>query len=187
MMHPAFLIIALLIVAGATAAMRLRNLIHCALALTCALGGVGLLYLLLGAQFVGFAQFLVYIGAVSILIVFAILLTHGMDGGGDTLFSRGRALGWGLSLVVFAVLGGAVMSSRMLPEGSTEPLASTPAVRQIGDLLMTRYILPLEIMGLLLTAALIGAVLLAMKSGASAMPHTQPGGKAATQPGRDDQ
>jgi NADH-quinone oxidoreductase subunit J len=160
-MNLAFVIIAILIVAGATAAMTLRNLVHCALSLTCALGGVAFLYLLLGVQFVGFAQFLVYIGAVAILIVFAILITRGIESTGEPIFAPGRWAGWASSLLVFAVLAGAVWSSKALPVGTAA--VHEPTVREIGNLLMTRYILPLEIIGLLLTAALIGGVLVAMK------------------------
>ena len=72
-----FAILAVLTLAGAVAAMSLRNLVHCALALTAAFAGLAAVYLQLNAQFVGFAQILVYIGAVAILIVFAILLTRG--------------------------------------------------------------------------------------------------------------
>ena len=74
-MSLAFVIIACLTVASAVAAMSLRNLVHCALALALTLAGLAACYLQLGAQFVGFAQILVYVGAVAILIVFAILLT----------------------------------------------------------------------------------------------------------------
>src|SRR5881398_69958 len=74
-----FFSLALLTIAGAIAALSLRNLIHCALALTVALAGLAALYLQLDAQFVGFAQILVYIGAVAILIVFAVLLTRGSE------------------------------------------------------------------------------------------------------------
>src|SRR3989441_10196514 len=74
-----FVILALITVAGVLAAMSLRNLVHCALALTLAFAGLAALYLQLDAQFVGFAQILIYIGAVAILIVFAILLTRGSE------------------------------------------------------------------------------------------------------------
>ena len=67
----------MLTLASAVAAMSLRNLVHCALALTVTFAGLAAFYLQLDAQFVGFAQILVYVGAVAILIVFAILLTRG--------------------------------------------------------------------------------------------------------------
>src|ERR1022692_3337299 len=72
-----FYILAALTVAGGLAAVLLKNTVHCALALTVAFLGLALLFLDLDAQFAGFAQILVYIGAVAILVVFAILLTRG--------------------------------------------------------------------------------------------------------------
>ncbi len=69
-----FWILAAITVLGALAAVMLKNTVHCALALTVAFAGLALFYLQLDAQFAGFAQILVYIGAVAILVVFAILL-----------------------------------------------------------------------------------------------------------------
>src|ERR1700722_6746295 len=74
-----FLILALVALVGACAAMMLRGLVHCALALAVAFAGIGALYLNLGAQFLGLAQLLVYVGAIAVLIVFVILLTRGAD------------------------------------------------------------------------------------------------------------
>jgi NADH-quinone oxidoreductase subunit J len=68
----AFWLLAAFTIAGALAAVMLRNLVHCALALTVAFAGLAVLFLQLDAQFAGFAQILVYIGAVAILVVFAI-------------------------------------------------------------------------------------------------------------------
>src|SRR5580693_711780 len=74
-MTASFLILAMMTLAGGVAAMTLRRLVHCALALTVAFAGLAGLYLNLGAEFAGLAQLLVYVGAIAILIVFAILLT----------------------------------------------------------------------------------------------------------------
>ena len=71
-----FVILALVIAASAIAAMSLRNLVHCALCLVITFAGLAGIYLQLGAEFVGFAQILVYVGAVAILVVYAILLTR---------------------------------------------------------------------------------------------------------------
>jgi NADH:ubiquinone oxidoreductase subunit 6 (subunit J) len=159
-MSVTFAIIAALTLVGAVAAMSLRNLVHCALALTLALAGLAMAYLQLGAQFVGLAQVLVYIGAVAILIVFAILLTRGSDSQPHSRFSSTWAVGAGVAVLVFGVLAKLLMSS---PAVTREiPPAPNPTVREIGDQLMSRYILPLEVSGLLLTAALIGAVVIAM-------------------------
>ena len=160
-MSVAFALIAALTVASAVAAMTLRNLVHCALALTVTFAGLGAFYLQLDAQFVGFAQILVYIGAVAILIVFAILLTRGSEPPMQPVFSSTWAVGTVIALVVFGVLAGMILSSKAVPHEIPSVRAAT--VRQIGDQLMTKYILPLEVVGLLLTAALIGAVIIAMQ------------------------
>ena len=156
-----FIIISVVTLFAAAAAMSLRNLVHCALSLVVALAGLAALYLALGAQFVGFAQILVYVGAVAILIVFAVLLTRSDAVPNQTVLAPGWAVGVVVSAVVFAVLGWAALNSPGLPREM--PPAPPATVKNIGDLLMTDYVLPLEAIGLLLTAALIGAVIIAMK------------------------
>jgi|ERR1039458_3986996 NADH-quinone oxidoreductase subunit J len=155
-----FIIIAVLTLASAVAAMSLRNLVHCALALAMTFAGLAAFYLQLGAQFVGFAQILVYIGAVAILIVFAILLTRSDEAPQRSRFSTAGAAGVGIAVLVFGVLSGLLLSSGVVRRENRPPTEVT--VHQIGDQLMTRFILPLEVIGLLLTAALIGAVIIAM-------------------------
>ncbi len=114
----------------------------------------------LDAQFAGFAQILVYIGAVAILVVFAILLTRGSETPKDGVYSRNWLAGLAIAAAVFAVLGWAVLeSTRALPHETAVPAVT---VLQIGNALMGRYVLPLEIVALLLTAAMIGAVIVAM-------------------------
>jgi NADH-quinone oxidoreductase subunit J len=155
-----FYLLAALTVAGGLAAMLLKNTVHCALALTVAFAGLALLFLNLDAQFAGFAQILVYIGAVAILVVFAILLTKGSETPKDSVFSRTWLMGLVIAAGVFAVLGWAVIGSvRVLPHETAVPAVT---VLQIGNALVSRYVLPLEIVAVLLTAAMIGAVIVAM-------------------------
>ncbi len=160
-MNWAFAIIAVLTVASAVAAMSLRNLVHCALMLMVTLAGLATFYLQLSAQFVGFAQILIYVGAVAILIVFAILLTRGSEPPRHALFSRTWVVGVGIAVAVFGLLSAVILSSRAVGGAAPPPPGAT--VRQIGEQLMTKYVLPLEVIGLLLTAALIGAVIIAMR------------------------
>ncbi len=160
-MNIIFIILALLTLAGAIAAMSLRRLVHCALALTVAFAGLAALYLQLDAQFVGFAQILVYIGAVAILIVFAILLTRGSEAPQQPILSHSWRGGVAVALAVFAVLAATTLRSSI--SARNMPPAPEVTVRQLGEQLMTKYLLPLEVIGLLLTAALIGAVIIAMK------------------------
>jgi NADH:ubiquinone oxidoreductase subunit 6 (subunit J) len=156
-----FAIIAALTLASAVAAMSLRNLVHCALMLMVTLSGIAAFYLQLNAQFVGFAQILIYIGAVAILIVIAILLTRGSEPPPQSIFSPGWIVGVAIAATVFGLLSAMVLSSRALTHKVTPRPEAT--VRQIGDQLMGKFVLPLEVVGLLLTAALIGAVLIAMR------------------------
>lgn len=160
-MTPVFLILALVTLLSAAAAMSLRNLVHCALSLVVTFAGLAALYLQLHAQFVGFAQVLVYIGAVAILIVFAILLTRSGDTPNQAVLAPGWIAGIIISAVVFAALGWAVLNSNASAQQT--PAAPEVTVKNIGDALMTKYVLPLEVMGLLLTAAMIGAVIIAMR------------------------
>ena len=81
-------ILAGLIVGGAVAAVSRRNLVHAALFLAIAFIGQAALYLQLGAEFAGFVQILVYVGAVSMVIVFAILLTRGLEPPADRKSTR---------------------------------------------------------------------------------------------------
>ena len=91
---PIFYLLAALTLAGGLATVLLKHLVHAALAVTVAFAGLALLFLELDAQFAGFAQILVYIGAVAILIVFAILLTHGSELPREGVFSKTWFLGW---------------------------------------------------------------------------------------------
>ncbi|HWG22414.1 MAG TPA: NADH-quinone oxidoreductase subunit J [Terracidiphilus sp.] len=162
-MNVVFWILAVVTVAGALAAVTLKNTVHCALALTTAFAGLALLFLELDAQFAGFAQILVYIGAVAILVVFAILLTRGSETPDSGVFSRTWFAGLLIAAAVFAVLGWAVLhSTAALPGSEGSAMAPAVTVQQIGNALMSRYVLPLEIVALLLTSAMIGAVIVAL-------------------------
>lgn len=160
-MTATFLILAAITIAGTLAAMAMRNLVHCVLALTLGFAGLAALYLQLGAQFVGLTQILVYVGAVAILAVFVIMMTQKPAQTTESIFSSFWFSGSLVAAVVFAILGWAIYSS---PTSSRilSPHVEA-AVQPIGDALMHKFVLPLEIMGLLLTAALIGAVVLAMQ------------------------
>lgn len=159
-MSPVFYILSVITIAGGLAAVTLKNLVHSALAVTVAFAGLAFLFLSLDAQFVGFAQILIYVGAVAILVVFAILLTQGHDGPQGTFFSRTWAVGLVIAAAVFAVLGWAILqSAEALPHESAVPAVS---VHNIGSALVGPYVLPLEIVALLLTAATVGAVIVAL-------------------------
>lgn len=155
-----FVILTIVTLVSAIAAMSLRNLVHCALCLALTFAGLAAFYLQLNAQFVGFAQILVYVGAVAILIVFAMLLTRNVDSTRQPILSPSWGVGIAGALLVFGAIVLSILCSTMvhrpaLPETQVTVLA-------IGEQLMTNYVLPLEVIALLLTAAMIGAVIIAL-------------------------
>ena len=157
-----FYILASFTIISAIAAMSLRNLVHCALCLALTFLGVAGLFLQLNAGFLAFAQILVYVGAVAILIVFAILLTRGTEQPQEK-WASGLLLSIPLTIVVAAILLNAVFSTKL---AVGPPAENPPAVRDLGVALMTSHVIPLELIGLLLTVALLGAVVLALPESA---------------------
>jgi NADH-quinone oxidoreductase subunit J len=153
----AFLVIAIITLSGALAAATLRKLIHAALCLVIAFVGLAASFFLLGAEFVGLVQVFVYVGAVAVLIVFTILLTRREVNGT-------RGINWSGAVVALAVFGGLLWTilktkSLAIPAPQIEPLT----VKRIGEVLMTDFVWPLQCVGLVLTAALIGALVLVME------------------------
>jgi NADH:ubiquinone oxidoreductase subunit 6 (subunit J) len=160
-MSAALIIIAVFTLATAAVAMALRNLIHSALLLIASWAGIAAFYLWAGAEFVAFAQVLVYVGAVSMIVLFAVLLTR-----------RAREeprLAWmgflrfltalAPAALVFAVLAGAVLSSGV-GENATAP-APHVSVIEIGRELAGQHAAAVLIVGLILTVALLGAIVIA--------------------------
>ena len=184
-----FLILAFVTVASGVAAISLRNLVHCALCFAACLLGIAGLFLWIGAQFAGFVQVLVYVGAISILVVFAILLTRGAGSeNGERVFGS-PLVGASIAILLGAVLLTCVVTSghvsavdaRIASESpqlkvanglretnmvirvpQERPALPSATVRHVGDKLMTTHVLALEIIALMLTVALLGAVTLAM-------------------------
>ena len=158
----AFLIIAAVTLVSAACAMSLRNLVHCGLCLAITFAGLAAAYLHLSAEFVGFAQILVYVGAVAILIVFTILLTRNTEIHLSPV-SRSWLVGLLVALTVCASLVVPLLKSPSLQRAPALITPPNAEVRLIGEKLMTQYVIPLEAIALVLTAALLGAVVIAMR------------------------
>jgi NADH-quinone oxidoreductase subunit J len=160
-MDPGFLLLAALTLGSAAAAMALRNLVHCVLCAAAGFLGLAALYLRLNAEFVGFAQVLVYVGAVAILMAIALLLTRNLDSVPGPRAFAPWVVGVGIAGLAAGVLVSAVLGSgRLARPASSE---ATVPVAELGRLLVTRHVLALEAVGLLLTAAALGAAILAMR------------------------
>jgi NADH-quinone oxidoreductase subunit J len=156
-----FTMTSMFVLAAAGAAVSLRRPVHCVLFLILVFVGLAAMFLQLGAEFVGFAQILVYVGAVAILMVFALLLTQNGGTQPEARRSAGTPIqGVAAAFLVFGCLVIGIVASDTSTAAERVPEA---AARQIGQVLMTRYVLPLQVLGLLLTAALIGAVLIALR------------------------
>ena len=154
------LAIALVTLTTAAVAMALRNLIHSALLLIASWGGIAAFYLWAGAEFVAFAQILVYVGAISMVVLFAVLLTRhsraDLEVAPDSL---GR-------LIPAVIAGGAVLGVLFGAVVSTPLKTATPAVpalsvRTLGLQLMGPHAAALLVVGALLTVALLGAIVIA--------------------------
>ena len=152
----AFWILSAVAVLGALVAVRKRNLIHGVFALLVFFAGLSGLFLLLLAEFIAAVQILVYIGAVGVLLLFAIMLTERVAGDdGRRMTSRGSFWGLVVAVAVFAVLLLPAIQQVPTPEAAQ---AIDPSVKELGHKLMNPYVVTLEVLALLLTAALIGAV-----------------------------
>jgi NADH-quinone oxidoreductase subunit J len=153
----AFIIIAVFTLAAALAAATLPKLMHAALSFAVAFIGVAAFFFLLGAEFVGLVQVFVYIGAVAVLVVFTILLTR-RDA------EKERRFNWTGVVVAIAVFGGLLWAISKTASLSILPPQIQPlTVKQIGEVLMTDYVWPLQCVGLVLTVALLGALILALE------------------------
>jgi NADH-quinone oxidoreductase subunit J len=140
--------------AAGLAAALMPKLIHAALSLVLAFGGLAAFFFLLGAEFVGLVQVFVYVGAVAVLVVFTILLTR-REAKPDRRFNWTGII---VAIAVFSGLTWAILRTPDLAVGFPDPKPLT--VKQIGEVLMTDYVWPLQCVGLVLTAALIGALVL---------------------------
>ena len=150
----AFVIISIFTLAGAIAAALLPKLVHAAFSLVVTFLGIAAIFFLLGAEFVGLVQIFVYVGAVAVLLVFTILLTRQVD----EKTSGPNWAGIVIAVAVFAGLLWAILRTTTISIPAS-PIQSL-TVKRIGEALMTDYVWPLQCIGLLLTAALIGGLIL---------------------------
>lgn len=136
-----------------------RNVVHAALGLAAALLGAAALFILFGAEFVGLAQILIYVGAVVILFLFGIMLTSAV-GGRPVVDNNQRVLAALTALAVFIVLAASIVISF---GGRKLHFTHAFPTKELGAELFTTWILPFEAVSILLLAALVGAIVLARK------------------------
>lgn len=133
-------------------AVSLKNILHSVLCLALALIGVAGIYILLNAEFLAAMQILIYVGAVVTLILFAIMLTHRLQ---DRSIRQTNALRFASSVIcglLLVVLALAISNSKFITHKES---------LQLGASLLTTYLLPFEVISLILLAALVGAIVIA--------------------------
>jgi len=157
----AFWVIATVMAVAAIRVVTARNVIHAALYLVATLLGAGILYVLLLAEFVAWVQVLVYVGAIVILMLFGLMLTRAPIGKGN--FDNDQRL---LAAVCAGGLFG-VMSWVMVDAFEGQKIdfrVERPATSaNIGEIIFSDYVLPFEVVSVLLLAALVGAIVIARR------------------------
>jgi len=151
-----FYVYAAVAVAGALGLVFARNLVHAVMSLFATLIAIAALFLLLGSQFLAAMQLFVYGGAITILVLFVLMLTGPRPEAGGRSKEIVRLLSAGLCVVFFGAIAMIIWQAQW--RISPSRIHDTAS---IATILFSRYVLPFEIAGLSLTIALIGAVVLA--------------------------
>jgi len=158
-----FIILAALTLGCAVMVVTVKNLVHAALWLVAVLFGIACLFVLLNASFLAVAQVVIYIGAIAILMIFAIMLTRRVaEDTGPQL--SGNWL-WA-ALIAVSLFGGVVWVLSLWPGFRSSLPDLSPGIdplRQLGQALVSpnAYVIPFEVASVLLLAALIGAIIVA--------------------------
>jgi len=155
-----FYLLSFITIVSAIYVVTLKNIFHCALFLILALFGVAGIYIMLEAEFLAAVQVLIYVGAVAILMIFAIMLTSQLAS------KKIRQSNEQVTIAVF-ICAGFLMASLGSFAYSIWKVTSTPLPENntltIGKLLMTDFVLPFEVVSVVLLAAMIGAIVLARR------------------------
>ena len=173
MVQIAFYAFSALTLTGALAVLLTHNVLHAAFFLLLTLLGAAGLFVLASADFLAVAQIMIYVGGVLVLVIFGVMLTHKPERPADansqtpnriaSLNRAGSFLSWVVPLLVAGGLFMALYTLLVRASFSllTQPVGWESTVRTVGKQLMTEYVVPFEIAGILLLAALVGATYLA--------------------------
>lgn len=154
----AFGILAAVAVMSALGVVTLRSITHSALSLAMSFLAVAGIYVLLQAEFIFAVQILIYVGAVMVLLIFAIMLTRESQSPRSNPSNRQMALAAVASLAILGLVAW-VLNGTMWQAGTPAPPMDTSRV--LGEVLFSQYVLPFEIASLVLLVAMIGAIVIA--------------------------
>lgn len=147
-------------VAAALVVVLGRNIVRCAVSLIFAFCGVAGIYVLLDAEFLAAVQVIIYVGGITILVLFAIMLTSRIAARGVRILNEQVVPSAVLTLAILALAIFAAWKG-VVVVAAPPPIANTTS--RIGDLLLTQYALPFEAVSILLLAGMVGAIILARK------------------------
>jgi NADH-quinone oxidoreductase subunit J len=164
----AFGILAAAAVIAALRVVTTKNVVHAALYLVVVLSSIAANFILLAAEFVAAVQILVYVGAIIVLFLFGVMLTRAKVGRESDLDGDQRWVGAVVALFLLGVLSYALVDyfgDDKLPKlkESAETITATRGSRAVGDAIFSTYLVPFEVVSVLLLAALIGAIVLARR------------------------
>lgn len=154
-----FWILSALMIGAGLLVVLMRDIIRCGLAMIVCFGALAGIYVLMGAPLIGAAQVIVYIGAISVLILFAIMLTQTKDAPSSLVFQT-QAGAAAVAAVVIAVIIALVVAAT---DWSALPERAKAGANEVAALLFSDFVLPFEIVSVLLLAAVIGGVFLAKR------------------------
>ena len=155
-----FFLLAAFTLGAALLVVLATNIVHCAIALVFTFFGVAALYVLLDAEFLAAVQVLLYVGGITILLLFAIMLTSRISARGVKIMNEQAGIS---AFVVFAIFALMVFANLKGLVQAAAPLPASYATASLGRLLLTTYVLPFEVVSILLLAAMVGAIILAKR------------------------
>jgi NADH-quinone oxidoreductase subunit J len=161
-----FYVLAAVIVGSAVAVVTTRNVVRAALYLIVVFAGIVGQYVLLAAEFVAVTQILIYIGAIMVLMLFGIMLTRASIGRDVSLTNSNWLVGAITAVVLLGVMGYALVDAYgddALPRNTQVPADGSSNTAALGDAIFSQFLIPFEVVSVLLLAALVGAIVLARK------------------------
>jgi len=160
----AFFILSLMTIGGAVFMISFTRVVHMVISLGITFISIAGLYVLLEAEFVAVSQILVYSGAISILMLFGIMLTKHDASEEGTTRGLNRYLGFAIVAVFFIIVFLAIQNTAW-PAPATHTDVNVSNAEQIGLEVFTKFVIPFELVSVLLLVALVGAIIMAKKEG----------------------
>ncbi|MGI5444959.1 NADH-quinone oxidoreductase subunit J family protein [Streptomyces sp. CA-243310] len=170
----AFVLVGLATLGAALVTVTTKQLVHAALWLVVALGGIAVEYLLLTAEFIAWVQVLIYLGSVVVLLLFGLMLTKAPIGRSPDADSGNRPVALGVAIVAAVALVWVVVDAFRTTWIDLDG-AAQGSTRVTGEYLFQHWVLPFEALSVLLLAALIGAIVLSRRNDPAAGPDDQKG------------